>query len=204
MSREEDGPAAVAEAAHQCLELVCRQRVQPHEGLVHEDELRLVEQGRDDGQLLLHAVGVCADGLGQVLREVELVAVGPDALGTLPCPHRKDIRDEVQVLDASHVFVQVRVVRQIGQPPLAFQRVILHRDAVHRNAAAVELLDAAAALECGGLARAVVADECADLAGADVQAEVLHGRLAAVGLGQMFDVEHKVPSFVRGSAPLCP
>ena len=67
-----------------------------------------------------------------------------------------------------------------------------------------ELLDAAAALECGGLARAVVADECADLAGADVQAEVLHGRLAAVGLGQMFDVEHKVPSFVRGSAPLCP
>lgn len=48
------------------------------------------------------------------------------------------------------------------------------------------------------------ADECADLAGADVQAEILHGRLAAVGLGQMFDVEHKVPSFVRGSAPLCP
>ena len=175
MSREEDGPAAVAEAAHQGLELVRRQRVQPHKGLVHEDELRLVEQGRDDGQLLLHAVGVCADGLGQVLREVELVAVGPDALGTLPCPHRKDIRDEVQVLDAGHVFVQVRVVRQIGQPPLAFQRVILHRDAVHRNAA-----------------------------GADVQAEILHGRLAAVGLGQMFDVEHKVPSFVRGSAPLCP
>ena len=64
--------------------------------------------------------------------------------------------------------------------------------------------DAAAALECGGLARAVVADECADLARADVQAEILHGRLAAVGLGQMFDVEHKVPSFVRGSAPLCP
>ena len=93
----------------------------------------------------------------------------------------------------------------LGHDELVALVEVLWAQPVHeRRAAAVELLDAAAALECGGLARAVVADECADLAGADVQAEVLHGRLAAVGLGQMFDVEHKVPSFVRGSAPLCP
>ena len=130
-------------------------------------------------------MGVCADGLGQVPREVELVAVGPDALGTLPCPHGKDIRDEVQVLDAGHVFVQVRVVRQIGQPPLAFQRVIPYRNTVHINFSGIELLDAAAAFQGSGLARAVVADKGAQLPRSDMQAKVLHGGFVAVGFGQM-------------------
>ena len=57
----------------------------------------------------------------------------------------KDIRDKIKVLDAGHIVVKLRVVRQVGQAALAFQRVVPHGNAVHINFAGIELLDAAAA-----------------------------------------------------------
>ena len=39
--------------------------VQPREGLVQHHQLGRVDQRADDGQLLLHAVGIGADRLGQ-------------------------------------------------------------------------------------------------------------------------------------------
>ena len=44
-----------------------------------------------------------------------------------------------------HILVQLRVIRQIGQAALAFQRVLPHGNAVHINFSGIKLLDTAAA-----------------------------------------------------------
>ena len=144
-----------------------------------------MQQRRNDGQLLLHAVGVCPDGLRQILRQAKGIAILPDALRPLCGAYAKDVCDKIKVLDACHVLVKLRVVRQIGQAALAFQRVVPHGNAIHINFAGIKLLDAAAAFQGSGLARAVVPDKGTQLPRADVQAKVLHGGLAAVGFGQM-------------------
>ena len=77
---EEDGSASVAVLAHEGLELVRGDGVEADEGFVHDDELRLVDEGGDEGELLLHAVGIGGDGLGEVVGELELVGVTVYAL----------------------------------------------------------------------------------------------------------------------------
>ena len=77
-------PPCVAELPHHALEQMGGLGVQTHEGLIHHDELGLVEPGGDDGQLLLHAVGVGGDGLGQVVRQLEAGGVVVDALPGAP------------------------------------------------------------------------------------------------------------------------
>ena len=68
-------PPCVADLPHHALEQVGRLGVQAYEGFVHNDELWIVDPGGDDGQLLLHAVGIGGDGLGQVVRQLEQVGV---------------------------------------------------------------------------------------------------------------------------------
>ena len=90
-------------------------------------------------------MGVCPDRLRKVLRQAKGIAVLPDALHPLCGAYTKDIRNKIKVLDAGHILVQLRVIRQVGQAALAFQRVIPYRNTVHINFAGIELLDAAAA-----------------------------------------------------------
>ena len=73
-----------------------------------------MQQRRNDGQFLLHAVGVRPDGLCQVLRQAKGIAVLPDALRPLCRAYAKNIRNKIKVLDAGHIVVQLRVVRQVG------------------------------------------------------------------------------------------
>ena len=104
-----------------------------------------MQQRRNNGKLLLHAVGVCPDGLRQILRQAKSIAVLPDALRPLCGAYAEDVCDKIKVLDAGHILVQLRVVRQIGQAALAFQRVLPHGNTVHINFSGIKLLDTAAA-----------------------------------------------------------
>ena len=104
-----------------------------------------MQQRRNDGQLLLHAVGVCPDGLCQVRRQAKGIAILPDALRTLCGAYAKNVCNKIKVLDTGHIIVKLRVVRQVGQTALAFQRVVPHGNAVHINFTGIKLLDAAAA-----------------------------------------------------------
>ena len=49
---------------------------------------------------------------------------------------------------------------------------------------------AAAGLQGGGLSSAVVTDKAENLTRRDVQAQIIHGGLCAVGFGKMFNPEH--------------
>ena len=171
------------------------QRVQPHERLIHQDEFGRVEQCRQNGQLLLHAVGVRADGLAQRFGQRKTLAVHPYPLGAGSLADAEHIRNEIQILDTGHVAIKGRVIRQIGQLTLGRKRVVPHGTAVHPHLAAIRLQDAAAAFQGGGLARPVRPDEAEDLSRPDGQCEVFHRRFLAVLFGQMPDLQHSDLSF---------
>ena len=59
--------------------------------------------------------------------------------------YAEDVCDKIKVLDAGHIIVKLRVIRQIGQTALTFQRVLPHGNAVHINFSGIKLLDTAAA-----------------------------------------------------------
>ena len=51
----------IAVTAHDLLEEMRRSRVQPHHGLVQDEQLGLVEERAGQRQLLFHAVGIALD-----------------------------------------------------------------------------------------------------------------------------------------------
>ena len=190
MGGEEDGAACVAELPHHALEQMGGLGVKTHKGLIHDDETGLVEPCGDDGQLLLHAVGVGGDGLSQIVRQFEAGGVVVDALPAHLSADVEDVSDEVEIPDAGHVVVQVGVIGDIGQLPLAGDGVGADGSAADGDLPGVELQDAHHAAEGGGLTGAVVADEAVNFAGGDVQGQIVHRLFSAVGLSQMLDVQH--------------
>ena len=193
---EEDGAALVAHLAHHALQQMRRLGVKAHKGFVHDDELRLMQPRGDDGQLLLHAVGIGGDRLGQILRQLEGVGVFSDALLPLPRSDAEDIGHEVQVLDARHKVVQVGVVGDVGHLPLAAQGIRLDGLTVNGDLPLIELQNAHHGFQRGGLACAVVADEAVNFAGPDVQAQVVDRLFLSVKLCKMLNFQHRIHSFI--------
>ena len=149
-----------------------------------------MQPGGDNGQLLLHAVGIGSNGLGQIVRQLEPRRVVADAGLPVRRADAEDVGDEVQVSDAAHEFVEVGVIGDIRQFPLAGQRLGLDGAAVDGDVPLIEGQDAHRRLQRGGLTGAVVADEAVDLSGLDVQAQIIYGFLIAVSLGQVLDLQH--------------
>ena len=164
--------------------------IQPHEGLVHEDQPGLVDPCGDDRQLLFHAVGVGGDGLGQIGGQLEPVPHGPDHLLSLRGGNGEDVRDEVQILDPAHEVVEIGIVRDVGDGPLDRHGILTHGRPVHADLPAVKGQNPRHGLQGGGLTRSVVADEAADFPRRDAQRQVVHSPLSAVGLYQMIDLKH--------------
>ena len=149
---------------------------------------------RDDGELLLHAVRVRADGLTEIARELKRIGIRLDARPALRSRDAEDVGNEVQVLDAAHEIVQVRVVRDVGEQLLAGQRLGFDRVPADRDLARIKLQDTDGRLERRRLAGAVVADEAVDLARRDVQAQIIDGLFLTISLGKMLNIEHGVSS----------
>ena len=102
----------------------------------------------------------------------------------------EDVSDEVEIPDAGHVVVQVGIIGDISQLPLAGDGVGADGLAADGDLPGVKLQDAHHGAEGGGLTGTVVADEAVDLAGGNVQGQVVHGFLFTIDLGQMLNVQH--------------
>ena len=96
----------------------------------------------DYRELLLHAVGICRDGLREVGGQPEHIGIFMYALAAVVGADAENIRDEVQIFYSRHVFVEVGVIGDIGYDFFAGERVIFYRDAVYRYLALVELQNA--------------------------------------------------------------
>lgn len=97
-------------------------RVQPHKGLVQNQQPWLAHQRRNKRQLLLHAVAVASNSTAQGLRKLESTGIFLYAAGALVCRDAVDIRNKGKVLHARHEFIQIRVVRQKGRHLLCGHR----------------------------------------------------------------------------------
>ena len=136
------------------------------------------------------------DWLGQIAGQVEQVRVFFDPRLAVGLRHAEDIRHEVQIFDAGEELVQVRVIRNVGQLLLAAERIGLDGLAVDVDLALLKLQDPGAALDRCGLARAVVADKAVDLAGPDVQAQIVDSFLFSICFAQMLDFQHQKHPFL--------
>lgn len=88
-------PAVSQKARMVCLRLVRRQRAPADEGFIHQDQFGRMEQRRDDGQLLLHAVGVGQRWLRQIGGQFKCIGVFADARLPLICAHAENVGDEI-------------------------------------------------------------------------------------------------------------
>ena len=93
-----------------------------------------------------------------------------------------DVGDEIEILKTGHEIIEFWVVWDVGHFLLAADWVFLHGNTVDKDLAFVELKDASAGFESGGLASAVMADEAVYLAWGDMDAKVNYGFLFAVAL----------------------
>ena len=146
----------------------------------------------DDGELLLHAVGVRRDGLGEVARQLKGVRVLPDALAPLRCADAEDVRDEVQVFFAGHIVVKVRIIRNVREDALAAERIGADVLPADGDLPGIELQNADDRLQRRRLACAVMTDEAINLPWRDMQAQIVHGALFAVSLREMRNMQHSV------------
>ena len=127
-------------------------------------------------------MGIGGDGLRQIRRQFKEIGVLANALLPVFGAHAENIGDEIQVLDARHVLIQIGIVGDIGHVPLARNGLGADGLAADHDLAGVKLQDARHRLEGGGLAGAVVSDEAVDLAGLNVQAQIVYRFFLSVGL----------------------
>ena len=129
-------------------------------------------------------------GLGEVACQLEHVGVLGDAFLAVVFSHTVHVADEIQILDPAHECIKIRIVRYIGHDLFAGDRIIFYGVSVYSDLSGVEGKYAHARLKRGGFAGAVVANKAVDLAGGDVQGQVVDGGFFPVTLRQMTDIEH--------------
>ena len=106
--------------------------------------------------------------------------------------------EELQDLTPGARWVERDLLGEVGQPPLRFQRLGLHVEAVHEGAPAVWGEEAEEEVDGGGLTRAVGAEQGVHLARVDREVEAVERRLPAETLRQAACVEDEIGHGRRG------
>lgn len=81
------------------------QGIQSHKGLVHENQPGIVQQGGNQRDLLLHAVGTVGDGLRQIVRHPQKLPVFPDAGRAVRLGHAVNVGHKVQILQPGQKLI---------------------------------------------------------------------------------------------------
>ena len=177
---------------HEGFQLMGSQGVQTHKGFIQQNKPGLMDEGRHQGNFLLHAVGTVGNGQGQIVGHAQLFPEFLNAGGPVGLADPVNICCKIQILEACEKFVQVRVVRHIGKGLLAGNGVLSDGVAADGDLPLVKGQNTAAGFQCGGLSGTVVADEAANFAGSDVQGQVADGLFVAVGFREMFNGQHRL------------
>src|ERR1700761_2387970 len=114
MCGEKNGAALRAEIDERAHEQLGVDGVEAAEGLVHDDELGLVQQCSDELNLLLHALGelfgLLVDGFG------DLQALAPVArtLAGVSFAEAVKLAEEGELIEHLHLFVEAALLRQVA------------------------------------------------------------------------------------------
>src|SRR5690606_14604491 len=188
MVGDEHADALVLEVLDDLLDIVHRDRVDPGEGLVQQNELRIGSQGPSNLRAAALTAGQAhASTVAQMMdmklaqQRIEL-ALAPLAVQVLAgFQYRHDVVGHAELAEDG---------RFLGQVTDALARPAVHRQAGHilavdQDVALVGLDQADDHVETGGLAGAVGAEQADYLAAVDRQGDILHDLAGLIGLGQM-------------------
>ena len=196
MGGEKDRRTALAQFCQISFHLVGGSGVQAYKGLIQNQQPGPADKGGNQGQLLPHSVGIAANGRAQVPGQLKGIAELGDTGGALLRRNVIQVGNEIEKVDSLHKLVQVRIVGQEGRDPLGPHRVLFDVVAVNENGPLCKVHHPRHGPQGGGLARSVVADEAINLAGLDVEAQVVYRPPAPwVGLGIVFYAQHCTVSF---------
>ena len=182
-----------ARLADQPLELALVDRVEAGEGLVEDDQARLVDERAEQLDGLRHALGQGADRLLGPFAEAVLLE---QFVGAAPRRRQRQAAERAHEGDALarvHRRVEPALLRQIADLVGGLDRAVM---AEHAALARRRLDDPEQHSERGRLARAVGAEQAEDRAGRDVQADAVDGAL----LGEVLDQVPRLDRAIRWSS----
>ena len=174
MGGKKDGSALTADIPHQSFYLVGGFWIQPHKRLVHNQQLRFMDQSRHQRQLLLHTVGVSADQFSQIIRDLKHLTVPADSLLSLLLAYTVYIGDKIQIADSSHEFIKIRIIRNISHDFFTSQGLLFHGHPFYQNFPFIKIKNAAAGFNCGRLSSSIVPDKAVNLSRLYVQRQMIY------------------------------
>jgi hypothetical protein len=186
MGREKDGAALAAEVDEGVLQNDGVDGIESAEGLVHDDEFGLMQQGRDELDLLLHSLGelfsLFADGVGdpEALAPVVGALAGGGRAETVELPQEDELVHHLHLLIETALLGQVADAMEVlageGLAEETDGAGIGHRNADHHT-------------DGGGFAGAIGAEETEHGAGFDVEADVVDGDFCVVDLTDFLELD---------------
>ena len=195
MGREEDGAALRLVVGQQLLEQPLVDRVETGEGLVEDEDLRLVEHRADELDLLLHALGELLHLLVAPGGEVDPSEPLVDPGHRLAPAQAAQLGQEEQQLGHLHPAVETSLLRQVADAP---QVVAPPRAAEDPDLARVGGEDVHDHADGGGLAGTVGPQKAKDRARCHRQRHVVDGDEVTVSLAQRAQFEGGSHGFARG------
>ncbi len=197
MAREDDGDSCVGPLAEYARHHIDGHRIEPGERLVEHEDVRTEDQcGGQLDPLLVAEAERLEIVVGPVL---QAKAIKP-ANGRDPrrrAGHAVELAEVRQLVGQSHFRVQPALLGHVPDPA---SRREVERDAIPSHLARVGAEDAEYDPHRGGLARAVAPDKTEQLAGMDVEREVLHGDGLPVSLRDSTDLEPALGAHVSSGA----
>src|ERR1017187_8066380 len=164
--------------------------VEAGEGLVEDEELGIVEQAGEEEDLLAHALGVPSEPGVAIVPEAdeakELVHFGFEDAAR----DAAQTAGELEVFAAAEVRIEVGLLGDVAEAALEAFEIAADVLTVEEDAPTGGLEQSGEHLDGGTLAGAVGAEIAQDLAGADGDADRVHGGRADEGLGEIEGFEH--------------
>ena len=169
--------------------------VQPHGGLIQNDELRTAQQRLRNANALTVALGQAADDPGQHFFQPGAAGSSQHLLLALRTLDPLELCHKVQILLHGHFRVERRLLRQVAYTGFGLLCLLRQTEPGHLHLALGGCQIAGEDIHNGGFARAVGPQQAVDLAVRHRKREILHGRAAAVGLAQVRNFDHSKLSF---------
>ena len=197
MGREQHGGPAAVELEDDLLEHVLIERVETAERLVEDEQLRLVQNGRHELDLLLHPLGEVLDLAFAPGREPQPVEPLERALPPEGPRDTADLREEHEQLEHPHLAIDTALLREIAHPAA---RLVDGVAPEQLNPPLVGDQDAHHHADRGGLPRSVRAEQPVDAPRRNLEIETVHGGVCAEALGYAGKPHHMVGHPTPGRA----
>ena len=139
-----------------------------------------MNESRDDGKLLLHAVRISGNRLCKILRKSKEISIFPNSLFSLFLGNAEYIGNKIEVLHTAEEFIQIRIIRQIGNLAFTADGIRFYGNTIYIDLPLLKLQYPATGFDGRGLACAVMSDKAIDLPRPNMQGKIINGFFLAV------------------------